>query len=82
MLSLLPKSNEGVVDTILYGRPTLTLEDVKASLSSKEIQKSNGHEVSNGKGLMARIDKKRQKKNKNQVKKDDASVKEMIKRRK
>ena len=68
---------------MLYGRTTLTLEDVKASLSSKEIQKNNGHEDSNSEGLFARTDKKNQKnKNKNQVKKDDASAKEKMKKRK
>ena len=68
---------------MLYGRTTLTLEDVKASLSSKEIQKNNGHEVSNGEGLLARTKKKNKKnKNKSQAKKDDVSVKEKMKKRK
>ena len=59
------------------------LEDVKASLSSKEIQKNNGHEISNGEGLFARTEKKNQKKkNKSQAKKDDVSVKEKMKKRK
>ena len=62
---------------MLYGITTLAPGDVKASLSSKEIQKSNGQEVSNRKGLVARTDKKNQKKNnKSQAKKDDASAKE------
>ncbi|KAH9790976.1 hypothetical protein KPL71_003571 [Citrus sinensis] len=83
LLSSLPKIYEGFVDTMLYGRTTLTLEDVKASLSSKEIQKNNGHEVSNGEGLFARTEKKNQKKkNKSQAKKDDESVKEKMKKRK
>ncbi|KAH9697399.1 hypothetical protein KPL71_023589 [Citrus sinensis] len=83
LLSSLPKIYEGFVDTMLYGRTTLTLEDVKASLSSKEIQKNNGHEVSNAEGLFARTEKKNQKKkNQSQAKKDDVSVKEKMKKRK
>ena len=37
LLSSLPQSYEGFVDTMLYRKATLTLEDVKASLSLKEI---------------------------------------------
>ncbi|KAH9685451.1 hypothetical protein KPL70_013959 [Citrus sinensis] len=65
--SSLPKSYEGFVDTMLYGRTSLTLEDVKASLCSKEIQK-NEHEESNNEGLIARKEKKKDQKNKNQGK--------------
>ncbi|KAH9744862.1 hypothetical protein KPL70_003863 [Citrus sinensis] len=68
LLSSLPKSYEGFVDTMLYGRTTLTLEDVKASLSSKEIQKNCELETSNGEGLIARTEKKKDQKNKNQGK--------------
>ena len=68
LLSSLPKSYESFVDTMLYRRTTLTLEDVKASLSSKEIQKNNGLETSDGEGLIARSEKKRDQKNKNQGK--------------
>ncbi|KAH9779244.1 hypothetical protein KPL71_007654 [Citrus sinensis] len=84
LLSSLPKIYEEFVDTMLYGRTTLTLEDVKASLSSKEIQKNNRHEVSNGEGLVARTYKKTQKneKNKSPAKKDDAYAKEKMKKRK
>ena len=52
---------------MLYGRTSLTLEDVKASLCSKEIQK-NEHEEINNKGLIARKEKKKDQKNKNQGK--------------
>ena len=65
LLRFLPKSYEGFVDTMLYGRTILTLEDVKASLSSKEIQKNNGYEMSNGDVLVARIEKNKDQKNKN-----------------
>ncbi|KAK9185556.1 hypothetical protein WN943_025912 [Citrus x changshan-huyou] len=83
LLNSLPKIYEGFVDTMLYGRTTLTLEDVKASLSYKEIQKNNGHEVSNGEGLFAKTEKKNQKKkNQSQAKKDDVSVKEKTEEKK
>ena len=65
LLSSLPKSYEGFVNTMLFGRTTLTLEDVMASLSSKEIQKNNGYEMSNGDVLVARIEKNKDQKNKN-----------------
>ena len=68
LLSSLLKSYEGFVDTMLYGRTTLSLEDVKAYLSSKEIQKNNGLETSNGDGLIARSEKKKDHNNKNQGK--------------
>lgn len=37
----------------------MTLEDVTTSLSSKEIEKHDGHEVSNGEGLIARTERRR-----------------------
>lgn len=37
LLSSLPNSYEGFVGTMLYGRTSLTLEDLKASMCSKEI---------------------------------------------
>ncbi|KAH9752456.1 hypothetical protein KPL71_014688 [Citrus sinensis] len=86
LLSSLPKSYEGFVDTTLYGRTTLTLEDVKASLCSKEIQRHSGDLDQNpGEGLMAKAEKKKdkkKKKSKNQFKKEDESEKEKMKRRK
>ncbi|KAH9679844.1 hypothetical protein KPL71_026299 [Citrus sinensis] len=67
LLSSLPKPYEGFVDTMLYGRTSLTLEDVKASLCSKEIHR-NEHDESNGEGLVARKEKKKDHKSKNQWK--------------
>ena len=57
MLSSLPKSYEGFVNTMLYGRTTLTLEDVKASLIQKRFKTIMG-EVSNSERLFARSEKR------------------------
>lgn len=64
LLSSFSKSSEGFVDTMLYGMTTLNLEDVKASLSSKDFHKNNRHKVNDGDGLIARTLKKRDQKNK------------------
>ena len=55
LLSSLPRSYEHFVDTMLYGKETLTMSEVKAALSSKEIQKKvdDKHE-DNGEGLYAK----------------------------
>ncbi|PKI55395.1 hypothetical protein CRG98_024208 [Punica granatum] len=43
------------VDTMLYGKTSITLEDVKALLNWKELQKKvMEHHGDNGKGLLAR----------------------------
>ncbi|KAH9722802.1 hypothetical protein KPL70_006847 [Citrus sinensis] len=50
--SSLPDSVEHFVDTLLYGRQTLTLKDVKSALESKDSKKrSNGKDQSYGEGL-------------------------------
>ncbi|KAL3623657.1 hypothetical protein CASFOL_032473 [Castilleja foliolosa] len=41
LLSSLPKSYEHIVDTMLYGKETLTMTEVKSVLNSKEIQKKS-----------------------------------------
>ena len=65
LLSSLPKSYKGFVDTMLYSRTTLTLEDVKAFLVSKEIQRhSEDLDQHLGEGLMAKVEKKKDKKKK------------------
>lgn len=48
LLCLLPKSYENFIDTMLYGRTTITVNDVKDSLMSKELKRkvSCGKEVS------------------------------------
>ncbi|KAH9763594.1 hypothetical protein KPL70_001222 [Citrus sinensis] len=61
LLSSLPKPYEDFIDTVLYGRISLTLEDVKASLCSKEIQRNENDENS-GEGLVARNEKKKDQK--------------------
>ena len=65
LLSSLLKPYESFIDTMLYSRTSLTLEDVKESLCSKEI-KRNENDESNGEGLIARKEKKKDKKGKNQ----------------
>ncbi|KAH9646639.1 hypothetical protein KPL70_024932 [Citrus sinensis] len=52
LLSSLPPSYEHFVDTLLYGRQSITMADVKDSLSSKEVTRKS--EVKDGEGLTAR----------------------------
>ena len=60
--SSLPDSVEHFVDTLLYGRQTLTLKDVKSALESKDSKKrSNGKDQSYGEGLT--VKSKAEKKN-------------------
>ncbi|KAH9743695.1 hypothetical protein KPL70_003390 [Citrus sinensis] len=76
LLSSLPDSYEHFVDTLLYGRQTLTLKDVKNALESKDLKKrADGKDQITGDGLVAKAktEKKmyKDKKNKNQKEKTD-----------
>nr|GEY83392.1 retrovirus-related Pol polyprotein from transposon TNT 1-94 [Tanacetum cinerariifolium] len=54
LLTSLPASYEHFVDTLLYGREALTLEDVMATLNSKEIKERSKAKGDDGKGLYVR----------------------------
>ena len=73
LLSSLPDSFEHFVDTLLYGRQTLMLKDVKSALESKDLKKkSNGKDQSYGEGLTvkSKANKKNSKEKKNTNQKD------------
>lgn len=68
LLSSLLDSFEHFVDTILYGKQTLTLKDAKSALASKDLKKrSNGKYQNYGEGLFVKtkLEKKNNKKKKN-----------------
>ncbi|GKB47536.1 hypothetical protein Tco_0898289 [Tanacetum coccineum] len=54
LLIYLPASYEHFVDTLLYGREALTLEDVMATLNSKEIKERSKDMGDDGDGLYVR----------------------------
>ncbi|GJU83627.1 retrovirus-related pol polyprotein from transposon TNT 1-94 [Tanacetum coccineum] len=54
LLTYLPASYEHFVDTLLYGREALTLEDVMARLNSKEIKERSKAKGDDGEGLYVR----------------------------
>ncbi|GJV83736.1 hypothetical protein Tco_1523634 [Tanacetum coccineum] len=55
LLTLLPSSYENFVETLLYGRESLTMEDVLVTLNSKELKKrTEGTTEETGDGLYVR----------------------------
>ncbi|GJW87534.1 retrovirus-related pol polyprotein from transposon TNT 1-94 [Tanacetum coccineum] len=54
LLTSLPASYEHFVDTLLYGHEALTLEDVMATLNSKEIKERSKAKGYDGEGLYLR----------------------------
>ena len=61
LLSSLPKSYNNFKDTFLYGRESLTLDEVQAALNSKELNHKNedkGSTVAEGLNVRGRPDKR------------------------
>ncbi|GJZ06205.1 hypothetical protein Tco_0539998 [Tanacetum coccineum] len=54
LLTYLPLSYDNFVETLLYGRDTLKLEDVLATLNSRELQKMMEAKGDDGEGLYVR----------------------------
>ncbi|KAH9754460.1 hypothetical protein KPL71_015451 [Citrus sinensis] len=55
LISSLPKSYEHFVDALLYGRQSLSLEEVKSALGTKKLEdKQEKADSESGEGLMAR----------------------------
>ena len=57
LLSFLPKSYNNFKDTFLYGRESLTLDEVQATLNSKELNHKNedkGNTVAEGLNVRGR----------------------------
>ncbi|GKG01321.1 hypothetical protein Tco_0306026, partial [Tanacetum coccineum] len=55
LLTSLPPSYENFVETLLYGRESLTMEDVLATLNSRELKKrTEGTKEEAGDGLYVR----------------------------
>ncbi|GJV08978.1 hypothetical protein Tco_1346634 [Tanacetum coccineum] len=54
LLTSLPSSYDNFVETLLYGRDTMKLEDVVATLNSRELQKMTEAKGDGGEGLYVR----------------------------
>ncbi|KAH9782268.1 hypothetical protein KPL71_008823 [Citrus sinensis] len=74
LLCSLPSSFEHLVDTLMYGRQTLTMVDVKETLSSKAATKRDSREAE---GLMARGRSEKKESNKGKKKISKSKSKNM-----
>lgn len=63
LLSSLPYEYEHLVTTLLYGKDTIELEDVTATLLSDEIRKRPSGDESQADGLVVPVEKGAEKKN-------------------
>ncbi|KAH9646574.1 hypothetical protein KPL70_024912 [Citrus sinensis] len=71
LISSLPKSYEHFADALMYRRQTLSLDEVKSTLSTKELQgkqESLGNDSSEGLTVKARPEGKKKKQGKNKEK--------------
>ncbi|KAH9717011.1 hypothetical protein KPL71_021670 [Citrus sinensis] len=78
LLSSLPNSYEHFVDTLLYGRQSLTLKDVKDALESKDLNKRTEIKVQNLRESLivkSKPEKKENEEKKNNSQKDKAEKK-------
>ena len=47
LLSSLTKAYEGISDTLMYGKETITMSELRSVLSSKEMQKKGSSSIDN-----------------------------------
>lgn len=70
-ISSLPKSNEHFVDTLMYGRHTLSLDEVQSSVNTEELQRKQenlGNSSSEGLTVKVRSEWKKKKQGNNKEK--------------
>ena len=74
LISSLPKSYGNFVDALMYGRQTLSLDEVKSALNTKKLQSKQDHlgnESGQGLTAKARSEGKKKKQGKNKEKRKD-----------